>query len=214
MKFLTATVLAVGFLSAAIYGDDMAGIPDSEKTFLDAEAAKMRAAGLDAKPLYNKVREGLAKGVSSAALHKAVTRERELYVEAARHLAPLSAADSTTKNTLAQSIVIATKRGAKAADIESAVKLNRDGGMKLMSLIDLLGDLARSGISGEKAVRAAMENAGRKAAAPSASVYENRADNNRAIQQREVRQDLPVLKPAPPPMHPPTGTQGMQDKLR
>lgn len=220
MKFSVKILFLVGWFSSANYADDLAGLPASERGFVESEAGKMRAAGLDAKPLYNKVREGVAKGVPAEALRKAVTRERELYTEAARLVAPVSTGGNPTKNQIAQSVVIAVKRGAKTADIESAVKQNRQNPAALIGVIDLLGDFGRSGITGEKAVRAANETAGRKSVVSSTAPADNRVDVNRAIMQREIQQNLPAYKPAPetrPPAEPhnPTGTQGgVVDKQR
>ncbi len=217
MKCLLKLFFLAGWFASASYADDLTGVPAAERDFIRAEAGKMRAAGLDAKPLYNKIREGIAKGVPSDALRKAVTRERELYTEAARLVAPVSTAGNPNKNQIAQSVVIAVKRGAKTTDIESAVRQNKDNPPTLIGVIDLLGDFGRSGITGEKAVRAASDTAARKTIT-SAAPADNRADSNRAIMQREIQQNLPALKPPPEsrPLptepHNPTGTQGVVDK--
>lgn len=215
MKRLIAAILLGGCLTAASYADDVAGLAPAEREFLRSEAAKMQTAGLDAKPLYNKVREGLAKGVGADALRKAVQRERELFTEAARLTAPVVTGGNPTKNEIAQSVVIAVKRGAKHSDIETAVKQNRQNPAALIATVDLLGDFARSGISGEKAVRAAADAAGRKSVSTTAPA-DNRSDVNRAIMRREIQQSLPALKPTErlPEPHNPTGTQGVKDQHR
>lgn len=196
-------------MATTIHGTEVPGLPASDRGFIDAEAAKMQAAGLDAKPLYNKAREGIAKGVSGDALRKAVSRERELYTEAARLVGGPA---NTSKNEIAQSVVIAVKRGAKTGDIENAVKQHRQNPAMLISVVDMLGDFARLGITGEKAVRAATDTTARRAMSPNAAPVDNRVDVNRAIMQRELQQNLPVLKPAdtarPAEPHNPTGTQG------
>jgi hypothetical protein len=213
MKRKLITFFLAGFLAGAAHADDIdAKLPATEREFILGEAAKMQAAGLDAKPLYNKVREGIAKGAPHDALRKAVTRERELYVEAARVLAPVHNAGNPTKNEIAQSVVIAVKRGAKTGDIESAVKLHKTDGRALIGVVDLLGDFARSGIFGEKAVHAATESTGRRAGIPPSQGIESRADMNRSLQQRELRQELPALKPVAPPHNNPQGSQGTVDK--
>lgn len=225
MKKLLTSLFLAGFLPAANYADDLADIAalnpkfsTAEKEFVLGEAGKMRAAGLDPKPLYNKLREGLAKGAGTDALRKAVARERELYTEAARLLAPVAPGGNPTRSEIAQSVVIAVKRGAKTADIAIAVKENKDNATTLVAVVDMLGDFARFGISGNKAIRAASENLGRKGALSPTVAPENRADANRSILQREIRQDLPALKPSLPPTERPaepgnpTGTQGSHDR--
>lgn len=189
---------------------EIAGLSAADRGFVEGEAAKLSASGLDTKPLYNKVREGIAKGVSGEVLRKAVARERELYTEAARMI---GATPAGSKNEIAQSVVIAVKRGAKSGDIESAVKQHRQNPAVLISVVDMLGDFARLGITGEKAVRAATDTMTRKAVSPTTGPADNRADVNRAIMQREIQQNLPALRPtdtARPPAEPhnPTGTQG------
>jgi hypothetical protein len=221
MKSFLKLIFLIGCYASASYANDLAGVPATEHEFMKTEAGKMRTAGLDAKPLYNKIREGIAKGVPAEAMRKAVTRERELYTEAARLVAPVSTGGNPTKNQIAQSVVIAVKRGAKSTDIESAVRQNKDNPVTLIGVIDLLGDFGRSGITGEKAVRAASDTAARKTIS-SAAPADNRMDANRAIMQREIQQNLPALKPpiettpVPKEPHNPTGTQGgtIQDKHR
>ncbi|MBN8220425.1 MAG: hypothetical protein J0L53_05850 [Spirochaetes bacterium] len=208
-RIFFSTLSAVCFCTAATAAD-IAGLTQADRGFLEAEAAKLSATGLDAKPLYNKAREGIAKGVSGDALRKAVSRERELYSEAARIV---GATPAGSKNEIAQSVVIAVKRGAKSGDIESAVKQHRQNPAVLISVVDMLGDFARLGITGEKAVRAATDTMTRKAVSPTTGPADNRADVNRAIMQREIQQNLPALRPtdtARPPAEPhnPTGTQG------
>lgn len=197
------------FLTTAGGAADIAGLSQADRGFIEAEAAKLSATGLDAKPLYNKAREGVAKGVSGDALRKAVTRERELYTEAARIV---GATPAGSKNEIAQSVVIAVKRGAKSGDIESAVKQHRQNPAVLISVVDMLGDFARLGITGEKAVRAATDTMTRKSVSSTTGPADNRADVNRAIMQREIQQNLPALRPTettrPSEPHNPTGTQG------
>ncbi|MFO1470069.1 MAG: hypothetical protein U1F27_03380 [Turneriella sp.] len=194
--------------SAGVYADDWSEIAAqnpqfaaAEKNFVSEEAQKMRAAGLDAKPLYNKIREGLAKGVSGDVLKRAVTRERESYERAAKQTGAMRNITPALRMSLCQAIVISVRRGTREQDIEAALQRSGNSAEKLTRIVDLLGDLARSGIHGESAVNAAVENTGRMPGGGASDRNESRADANRSLQHRELKQNLPQLKPPPAPPH-------------
>ncbi len=200
--FLLQVLACFAVLVADDWADIAAQNPQfaaAEKNFVTDEVQKLRAAGLDGKPLYNKIREGLAKGVSGDALKRAVVRERESYERAAKQTAAVKNITPAQRMSLCQAIVISVRRGTREQDIELAVARSGNAPAKLTRMVDVLGDLARSGIHGEAAVSAAAENAGRTPGGNAADRNESRADANRSIQHRELRQSLPQYKPMPPP---------------
>lgn len=207
MKLFRGTVLFyLAACFAVVHADDWSEIAAqnpqfaaAEKNFVSEEAQKMRAAGLDAKPLYNKIREGLAKGVSGDALKRAVTRERESYERAAKQTAAMRSITPAQRMSLCQAIVISVRRGTREQDIDAALQRSGNSVAILTRMVDVLGDLARSGIYGESAVNAAFENAGRSPGGGAGDRNESRADANRSLQHRELKQSLPQFKPLPPP---------------
>lgn len=199
-------ITAALVLGSALAADDWSEISvrhpqfaASEKAFVTGEAEKMRAAGLDAKPLYNKIREGLAKGVPVDALRRAVTRERESYERAAKLVTPLAGISKEQRMALCQAIVISMRRGTTEADLNAAISRPGINSAHLSRMIDVLGDLARSGIHGDAAVKAANEAAGHVSGGGATDRSDGRFDATRSLQQREIRQSLPVNKPIPPP---------------
>lgn len=207
--FRCAIVFHLAAVFAAVAADDWSDIAAqnpqfaaAERTFVAEEVKKMRSAGLDAKPLYNKIREGLAKGVGGDALRRAVTRERESYERAAKQTAMIGNITPAQRMVLCQAIVISVRRGTRAQDIEAAVARSGNAPAKLPRMVDVLGDLARSGIHGEAAVNAAIENAGRTPGGRAGDRNESRADANRSLQHRELKQNLPQYRPLPAPPPP------------
>jgi hypothetical protein len=199
--FLLSLILVAG--TEKVCADDWSEISaidpvfaKADGAFVAAEVAKLKNAGLSGRPLYNKIREGLAKRVPHELLRRAIASERESYLRAVQLLDGRVTIAGEKRLAACKAIVIALRRGSKSQDISQAIARTPSEPVRMVRMIDLLGDLASTGIHGDPAVEAAGKMAGGNRIVPGFSGNDSRPNANRSILNRELRHNLPQNRPA------------------